>query len=276
MRGADGKPECHCGTRQFLRLEFGRQAQLAEFFFNNLTNSKSMSGFTDVIFCPMLVNDTARTLIKMLKKKLSGLYHLVGPQAMSKYHFGVEIARKFSLREVRSRRSRDIFRLGGEAFQQFMAVYPQAIHRSGRGSPPVFHRFARVLHTKPTGLSPENPQLSTKVGGLSPSFPQLSTGFPVETGVFPQEVSGFWGKTSFLQEVIHRFNPLIHRFFTGYTQGADMKALLRLEEALMFAFALFLFSELDYFVGAVCPALLCPRPEHARLSGKSPPRRLDL
>lgn len=76
----------------------GRRS-LAEFFFNNLTNNKSMSGFTDVVFCPMLVNDTARVLVKMLQRGLSGLYHLVGPQAMSKYQFGVEIARKFSLLE---------------------------------------------------------------------------------------------------------------------------------------------------------------------------------
>jgi dTDP-4-dehydrorhamnose reductase len=83
----------------FYGWSLGGRRSLAEFFFNNLTNSKSMSGFTDVIFCPMLVNDTARLLMKMLKKKLSGIYHVVGPQAMSKYHFGVEIARKFSLRE---------------------------------------------------------------------------------------------------------------------------------------------------------------------------------
>lgn len=72
---------------------------LAEFFYNNLMNNKSMSGFTDVLFCPMLVNDTARTLIKMLQKQLTGLYHVVGPQAMSKYQFGTEIARKFHLKE---------------------------------------------------------------------------------------------------------------------------------------------------------------------------------
>ncbi len=72
---------------------------LAEFFHNNLTNNKSMSGFTDAIFCPMLVNDTARVLIKMLQKGVSGLYHVVGPQAMSKYQFGVEVARRFGLRE---------------------------------------------------------------------------------------------------------------------------------------------------------------------------------
>ena len=76
----------------------GRRS-LAEFFYHNLTHNKSMSGFTDVKFCPTLVNHTARTLIKMLQKNLSGLYHLVGPQAMSKYQFGVEIARKFKLRE---------------------------------------------------------------------------------------------------------------------------------------------------------------------------------
>lgn len=76
----------------------GRRS-LAEFFFNNLSNNKSMSGFTDVIFCPMLVNDTARTLVEMLKRELKGLYHLVGPQAMSKYQFGVELARRFHMRE---------------------------------------------------------------------------------------------------------------------------------------------------------------------------------
>ena len=76
----------------------GRRS-LAEFFYNNLTHNKSMSGFTDVLFCPMLVNDTARILVKMLKRELKGLYHVVGPQAMSKYQFGVEIARRFHMRE---------------------------------------------------------------------------------------------------------------------------------------------------------------------------------
>jgi dTDP-4-dehydrorhamnose reductase len=76
----------------------GRRS-LAEFFHNNLTNNKSMSGFTDVIFCPMFVGHTARLLLAMLDKGLTGLYHVVGNQAMSKYQFGVQIARKFSLKE---------------------------------------------------------------------------------------------------------------------------------------------------------------------------------
>jgi len=83
----------------FYGWSLGGRRSLAEFFFNNLTNHKSMSGFTDVIFCPMLVNDTVRLLVKMMERSLGGLYHLVGPQAMSKYQFGVEIARRFSLKE---------------------------------------------------------------------------------------------------------------------------------------------------------------------------------
>jgi dTDP-4-dehydrorhamnose reductase len=73
---------------------------LAEFFFNNLSSKKSIGGFTDVIFCPMYVTNLAELLMAMLQKRLYGLYHVVGPQAMSKYQFGVEIARKFGLSEA--------------------------------------------------------------------------------------------------------------------------------------------------------------------------------
>ena len=72
---------------------------LAEFFVNNLRNGKMVNGFTDVIFCPMWVNHLNEILLLMMAQGLRGLYHVVGPQAMSKYQFGVEIARKFGLQE---------------------------------------------------------------------------------------------------------------------------------------------------------------------------------
>lgn len=92
-------PQAIVARVNFYGWSLNGRRSLAEFFFNNLSNNKSMSGFTDVIFCPMLVNDTARILVTMLKRGLKGLYHLVGPQAMSKYQFGVEIARRFHMRE---------------------------------------------------------------------------------------------------------------------------------------------------------------------------------
>jgi dTDP-4-dehydrorhamnose reductase len=83
----------------FFGWSLSGKRSLGEFFVNNLSAGRNVNGFTDVIFCPMLVNHTARLLLAMLEKELCGLYHVVGRQAMSKYQFGVEVARKFGLRE---------------------------------------------------------------------------------------------------------------------------------------------------------------------------------
>ncbi len=72
----------------------GRRS-LAELFVRNLSAGLPMMGFTDVFFCPLLVNDIAPLLIEMLAKNLHGLYHLVSSESISKYAFGVAIAQKF-------------------------------------------------------------------------------------------------------------------------------------------------------------------------------------
>jgi len=72
---------------------------LAEFFVNNLADGKEVKGFTDILFCPMMVLDLAATLVEAVEKDLSGLFHMVGPESMSKYQFGVAIARQFGFDE---------------------------------------------------------------------------------------------------------------------------------------------------------------------------------
>lgn len=72
---------------------------LAEWFFYNLQAGKAVKGFTDVMFCPMLANDLADVLIQMANKQLSGLYHVVGSACISKYDFGVAVARECGLDE---------------------------------------------------------------------------------------------------------------------------------------------------------------------------------
>jgi len=72
---------------------------LGEFFVYNLQAGLGVKGFTDVCFCPLLVNDMAPILEQMMGKGLSGLYHLVSCECMSKYDFGVAIARQFGLDE---------------------------------------------------------------------------------------------------------------------------------------------------------------------------------
>jgi dTDP-4-dehydrorhamnose reductase len=139
----------------------GRRS-LAEFFHHNLTHNKSMSGFTDVKFCPMLVNDTARTLIKMLQRNLGGLYHLVGPQAMSKYQFGVEIARRFRLRE-------------GE-------ISPKSINTSSLIARRA-HNLCLSTRKLSTDLGEPLPEFST---GLNEFYAQFEQGYPQKIRSYQQ------------------------------------------------------------------------------------------
>ncbi|MBM3181676.1 MAG: SDR family oxidoreductase [Chloroflexi bacterium] len=140
----------------------GRRS-LAEFFINNLANHKNISGFSDVIFCPMLVNATARTLIKMLQRGLSGLYHLVGPQAMSKYQFGVEVARKFSLQE------------GG--------ISPKSIHASSLSARRSNNLWLST-HKLSTDLGEVMPEFST---GLDEFYKQYQQGYPQKIRGYQQK-----------------------------------------------------------------------------------------
>jgi dTDP-4-dehydrorhamnose reductase len=93
----DAYPEAIIARVNMFGWSLTGKRSLAEFFFYNLRDGKTVKGFTDVFFCPMLVNDLAVVFIEMLKKGLSGLYHVVSPTCMSKYDFGVAIADKFGL-----------------------------------------------------------------------------------------------------------------------------------------------------------------------------------
>ena len=146
----------------FYGWSLGGRRSLAEFFHHNLTHNKSMSGFTDVAFCPMLVKDTARTLVKMLQHGLSGLYHLVGPQAMSKYQFGVEIARKFSLHENE--------------------ISPKSILSSSLTARRS-HNLWLSTHKLSTALGEDLPDFST---GLNEFYTQYQQGYPQKIRSYQQ------------------------------------------------------------------------------------------
>jgi dTDP-4-dehydrorhamnose reductase len=68
---------------------------LAEFFYNKLKTGETIKGFADTYFCPLYVEDLAETLLEMLSAELNGIYHVVSPDSLSKYDFGVRIARIF-------------------------------------------------------------------------------------------------------------------------------------------------------------------------------------
>ncbi len=82
---------------------FGWNAQpklnLAEWFLDHLENGEACFGFTDVLVSPILVNDLAEVLYQILELGLSGIYHVGSRSCLSKYDFGVRLARAFGLDE---------------------------------------------------------------------------------------------------------------------------------------------------------------------------------
>jgi dTDP-4-dehydrorhamnose reductase len=68
---------------------------LAEFFFNNLRDGNPINGFEDILFCPLYVETLAESLLEMLAANLSGIYHVVGSESLSKFEFGQRLANRF-------------------------------------------------------------------------------------------------------------------------------------------------------------------------------------
>ncbi len=83
----------------FYGWSVGGRRSLAEFFVRNLAEGSAIRGFTDVTFCPTFVNDLSDALMSLLTTNLQGVYHVVGPKAMTKFDFGMAIARQFGYDE---------------------------------------------------------------------------------------------------------------------------------------------------------------------------------
>jgi len=135
---------------------------LGELFVNNLSAGKQMNGFTDIVFCPMFVNHTSHILLSMLEKGLRGLYHVVGPQPMSKYQFGIEIARKFGLRESQ--------------------IDPKSVLSSELTARRA-HNLRLSTHKLSTDLGYEVPRFST---GLDKFYTQYQQGYPQKIRSYQQ------------------------------------------------------------------------------------------
>lgn len=68
-----------------------------EWIYTSLFEGKELSMFTDIDFSPILVNELAKVINVMIKKDVSGLYHVCGSGCISKYDFGCELKRTFKI-----------------------------------------------------------------------------------------------------------------------------------------------------------------------------------
>jgi len=91
----DANPDAVIARVVFFGWSLSGRRSLSEFFFNHLGAGKVVKGYTDTFFSPLYVEDLAEALLEMLDAKLAGIYHVVSPESISKYGFGVRIADKF-------------------------------------------------------------------------------------------------------------------------------------------------------------------------------------
>jgi dTDP-4-dehydrorhamnose reductase len=68
---------------------------LAEWILGELGAGRTVPGFTDIYFSPLLVNDLAEVVLAMLDRRLVGVYHVVGSERTSKFEFAVRVAETF-------------------------------------------------------------------------------------------------------------------------------------------------------------------------------------
>ncbi|MDX9990767.1 MAG: NAD(P)-dependent oxidoreductase [Anaerolineales bacterium] len=135
---------------------------LAEFFYNKLSAGQPCNGFTDVYFCPLFVGDLAAILVRMLEKDLAGLYHVVGSESLSKFDFGVRIARQFRFDEK--------------------LVQPQSVEKSGLTAKRS-HNLRLSVHKLSTDLGLPIPGVST---GIEQFYTQFQQGYPQKMRTYQQ------------------------------------------------------------------------------------------
>jgi dTDP-4-dehydrorhamnose reductase len=138
------------------------ERSLSEFFFNHLRAGQPCNGFTDVWFCTMFVGDLADTLVRMLERGLSGLYHVVGSEALTKYDFGVRIARRFGFDE--------------------RLIHPISVEESDLTAKRS-RKLRLSVHKLSTDLGLEIPGVST---GIEKFYTQAQQGYPQKMRSYAQ------------------------------------------------------------------------------------------
>jgi dTDP-4-dehydrorhamnose reductase len=155
-------PQAVVARVNFFGWSLSGSRSIAEFFYNNLSSGQSCNGFTDVWFCPMFVGELAETLVHMLEFELSGLYHAVGSDMLTKYEFGVRLAERFGFDAT--------------------LIHPILVEESGLNA--RRSRNMRLsVHKLSTAFGTPIPGLST---GLEKFYTQFQQGYPQKIRSYAQ------------------------------------------------------------------------------------------
>ena len=92
-------PVCAVVRTNFYGWNKREKLSMAEWMLDKLENGQKLTGFGDVYFSPLLVNDLADTLPELYESRYSGVIHIAGGQTCSKLEFAHLMAKVFGLEE---------------------------------------------------------------------------------------------------------------------------------------------------------------------------------
>lgn len=75
------------------------RSSFSDMIINNLRAGKKITLFDDVYYTSILAEKLVTTTHDLIDRNASGVYHVVGDDRMTKYEFGMKIAREFGLEE---------------------------------------------------------------------------------------------------------------------------------------------------------------------------------
>jgi len=75
------------------------RCSFSDMIISSLKANKSITLFSDVFYTPIIVSKLAETINELVKYNKSGIYNIVSDDSISKYLFGLKLAKKFNLND---------------------------------------------------------------------------------------------------------------------------------------------------------------------------------
>lgn len=73
------------------------KASFSDWILEGLRSGKSLPLFVDVHVTPVLINDLVAFIERLLERRVQGVFNVAGSERVSKYEFGVQLARAFEI-----------------------------------------------------------------------------------------------------------------------------------------------------------------------------------
>jgi len=76
------------------------RTSFSDYILNKLRSNASVNLYDDVFFSPISIEELVSKSHSLLKKNCKGIFNIVGNERLSKYEFGIKLAKTFNLNEL--------------------------------------------------------------------------------------------------------------------------------------------------------------------------------